>query len=213
MRRVWFWACLPIAMLLAAAVSASASSLPPELAKALQRLAGIGGFSCRFEQRIRFHDGGEQVYRGSLAVQRPGRFRWRYDDPYVQVFIGDGRRIWHYEPDLEQVTVLSRMQGVDAVVMRLLDGRLRMGDIRLLAVDGHRYRVRLAGRRGVWLGIENGRLAVLESLDTLGNRNRIRLLSLSFRPPPPATFVFTPPPGVDVVFMGTPRGTKRMEHR
>ncbi len=184
-------------------LEAMAAGLPPELADALNRLAGAKGFSCQFEQTIFFSDGSRQRYQGTLAVLPPGRFRWRYSRPYVQLFVSDGSRIWHYEPDLMQVTVLTRMQGVDPAIMRLLDGRIGLHDVILLAADAvsHRYHVRIGVETKVWLGISEHQLAYVESVDALGNRNRIRLLRLSFRPPAVSVFSFKAPPGVDVVSM------------
>jgi len=211
-----------------------AAPLPAELAHALNQLAGGGGFSSQFEQTIRFSDGTMQAYKGELAVLQPGRFRWRYTDPYEQLFVSDGHTIWHYEPDLMQVQVLKTMQGVDPAVMRLLDGSLGLKNVILLEtenkVDGIplRYRVRIGEKKEVWLGLasrkgnrlfSSGRsgelrskrvspggksktvyfLSYVESMDALGNYNRIRLLHMAKHPPAAASFVFRIPAGVDVL--------------
>jgi len=198
-----------------------AAPLPAELAHALNQLAGGRGFSSQFEQTIRFSDGTMQAYKGELAVLQPGRFRWRYTDPYEQLFVSDGHTIWHYEPDLMQVQVLKTMEGVDPAVMRLLDGSLGLKNVILLEtenkVDGIplRYRVRIGGKKEVWLGLasrkgnrlfSSGRksetvyfLSYVESMDALGNYNRIRLLHMAKHPPAAASFVFRIPAGVDVL--------------
>lgn len=191
---------------------AAASSLPPELAAALNRFTGARGFSCNFEQTIRFSDGSRQVYRGALAVLPPGRFRWRYSEPYEQLFVSDGKQIWHYEPDLMQVNVFKRMQGVDPAIMQLLDGSLNLRDVALIgsgtgtdagAGEGvHRYYVRIGAKTKVWLGIARRHLAYVESMDALGNRNRISLLHMNPRSPSRALFTFQAPSGVDVVTAG-----------
>jgi outer membrane lipoprotein-sorting protein len=51
----------------------------------------------------------------------------------------------------------------------------------------------------VWLGLRDGRLAWIESVDALGNRNRIRLLDVKLGAPPDRLFAFTPPKGVEVL--------------
>jgi len=43
--------------------------------------------------------------RGTLLLQRPGKFRWDYMQPYKQQIVGDGQRLWIYDVDLEQVIV------------------------------------------------------------------------------------------------------------
>jgi outer membrane lipoprotein carrier protein len=42
---------------------------------------------------------------GLLALQAPRLFRWQVTDPYQQLIVADGKKVWVYEPDLEQVTV------------------------------------------------------------------------------------------------------------
>jgi len=198
-----------------------AAPLPAELTHALDQLIEAHGFSARFEQTIRFSDGTMQRYRGEVDVLTPGRFRWRYTEPYKQLFVSDGQTIWHYEPDLMQVEILHTMQGVDSAVMRLLDGSLGLKNVILLGTgnkdDGitHRYHVRIGDRKEVWLGVaskkgdsllSSGRksetvpfLTYVESVDELGDHNRIRLLHITMHPLAPTAFVFRIPPGVDVL--------------
>jgi len=184
---------------------ATAAPLPVDMTRALNRLTEAHGFSSQFEQTIRFSDGTVQTYKGELAVLQPGRFRWRYTKPYEQLYVSDGHVIWHYEPDLMQVQILSRVQGIDPAVMRLLDGSLGLGNVTLLEKGNeakgaiHRYHVRIGAKTKVWLGIAGHHLAYVESVDALGNRNRIRLLHITAHPPAPAGFIFRVPPGVDVL--------------
>ena len=46
-----------------------------------------------------------QQSAGVMMVSRPGKFRWQIDKPYSQLLVGDGEKIWMYDPDLRQVTV------------------------------------------------------------------------------------------------------------
>jgi len=184
---------------------ATAAPLPVDMTRALNRLTEAHGFSSQFEQTIRFSDGTMQTYKGDLAVLQPGRFRWRYTKPYEQLYVSDGHVIWHYEPDLMQVQILRRVQGVDPAVMRLLDGSLGLGNVTLLEKGNEakgairRYHVRIGAKTKVWLGIAGHHLAYVESVDALGNRNRIRLLHITAHPPAPAAFIFRVPTGVDVL--------------
>ena len=40
-----------------------------------------------------------QISQGTLAFSRPGRFRWTYDQPYYQLLVGDGTRLWIFDRD------------------------------------------------------------------------------------------------------------------
>jgi outer membrane lipoprotein carrier protein len=42
--------------------------------------------------------------RGTLYLQRPGRFRWEYTSPTKQVIIADGQRVYLHDLDLKQVS-------------------------------------------------------------------------------------------------------------
>jgi len=178
------------------------AGLPVPLRQGLERLTVVGGFTCAFEQQLLFADGTRQIYSGTLAVRRPMRFRWHYTAPYEQLYVSDGRRIWHYEPDLMQVRVLRHLDEIDPVVMRLLDGSVGLDDMEVIDVDTarRRYHVRVGAVSRIWLELDaHGQLSVIESVDMLGNRNRIRLLDIHATRLPESTFVFTIPPGVDVV--------------
>lgn len=175
--------------------------LPGELSSMLHTLKNAGGFSADFLQTLHFSDGSKQLYRGELDVLPPGRFRWRYIEPFEQLFISDGFTIWHYEPDLMQVSVLREMADVDPAVMQLLGGRIDIGDVRLLEAypEEHRYHVRLATDTRVWLGVRDGRLEYVEGHDVLGNINRISLEDVRLQAPDVGRFSFVAPEGVDVV--------------
>lgn len=64
--------------------------LPEELSSVLRNLKDAHGFSATFQQSLQFSDGSRQQYRGELDVLPPGRFRWRYIEPFEQLFISDG---------------------------------------------------------------------------------------------------------------------------
>ena len=174
--------------------------------ESLKRLSELAGFKCYFDQLITYHDGGSHRYSGELAVRKPGRFRWHYRQPYEQLYVGDGKVIWHYEADLMQAELLSNLEAVDPVVMKLLDGRVSYSDMHVLRQEHDeqlnvwRYQVRIGDGAAVWLGFsEHGDLSLLESQDVLGNSNRITLSTCSFIAPAENIFSFTPPAGVEVL--------------
>jgi len=63
-----------------------------------------------------------EVTSGTLEVQRPGRFRWAYSEPYEQWLIADGLNIWSYDVDLEQVTVKPQAVALANTPALLLGG-------------------------------------------------------------------------------------------
>jgi outer membrane lipoprotein carrier protein len=63
-----------------------------------------------------------EVTSGTLEIQRPGRFRWAYTEPYEQWLIADGLNIWSYDVDLEQVTVKPQADALANTPALLLGG-------------------------------------------------------------------------------------------
>jgi len=63
-----------------------------------------------------------EVTSGTLEIQRPGRFRWAYSEPYEQWLIADGLNIWSYDVDLEQVTVKAQADALANTPALLLGG-------------------------------------------------------------------------------------------
>lgn len=57
---------------------------------------------------------------GTMHLERPGRLRWHVDEPYPQLVVADGKTVWVYDPDLEQVTVQSFEETVKGTPMMFL---------------------------------------------------------------------------------------------
>jgi len=62
----------------------------------------------KFDQKL-LDEGGNllETSEGEVYLQRPAKFRWHYQNPYEQLIVGDGEKVWIYDLDLEQVTVKS----------------------------------------------------------------------------------------------------------
>ncbi|MDQ3268888.1 MAG: outer membrane lipoprotein chaperone LolA, partial [Pseudomonadota bacterium] len=73
---------------------------------------GLKGLDGQFTQQV-FDANGKlkETASGQLALSAPRLFRWEYVKPYPQLIVADGRKVWIYDEDLEQVTV--RPQGVE----------------------------------------------------------------------------------------------------
>ena len=69
-------------------------------------LNDITTFEAVFEQSlISESDELQEISKGTFFLSRPGKFLWEYSQPYEQSIIADGKKIWVYDKDLEQVTV------------------------------------------------------------------------------------------------------------
>ncbi len=194
-----------------AAEQTAGPAVDPALAKrfdkVLERKASIHGFRCSFVQTIEYAAGDRARFSGEVAVRRPGLFRWHYDKPYEQLYVGDGDAVWHYEPDLMQAERMQGLDAVDPVVLKLLDGRIRPDAVRLLEAgeteEGFtRFSIEIEGVDLALAVDEDNEIRWIERRDALGNRNRIALAGCRWVAPPLDVFSFQPPPGVDVVDAG-----------
>ena len=64
------------------------------------------GFSAHFvqESTLAAMDISDQAM-GRITVKRPNKMRWEYDTPDPQLIITDGKQLWVYRPDDNQVLV------------------------------------------------------------------------------------------------------------
>ena len=77
----------------------------------------------RFEQSLVDAEGQVvEVSGGTLEIERPGRFRWAYSDPYEQWLVADGQNVWSYDVDLAQVTVKPQEKALSNTPAMLLGG-------------------------------------------------------------------------------------------
>ncbi len=183
-----------------------------DLGIALESMSSMPGFSSTFKQVLSYNEGGERIYTGTLAVLRPGKFRWHYIKPYEQLYVSNGDGVLLYEPDLMQAQKLQDLGEVDPVVLQLLDGRIGLADVVVLDVadadSGYAvWHVRIGQTKPqqqnqaveVWLGIQDKTLRWIESRDVLGNSNRLYMLDVDKTTPDKSVFEFVVPEGVDVI--------------
>jgi outer membrane lipoprotein carrier protein len=150
-----------------------------------------------------------QQASGEFAIARPGKFRWNVDKPYKQLLVGDGERVWIYDPDLNQVVKRRNDKALGTTPAALLAGKddvERAFDWRdLPPADGLDWlgatpKDKESGFSDIRLGFDGSGLAALEIFDNFGQRTLIRLSQLERNPKlAPDLFKFTPPQGADVV--------------
>ena len=173
-------------------------------------LQGLDGLQAQFKQILTDRNGRSiDEASGTLAISRPDRFRWDYREPYQQVIVADGARIWIYDSDLEQVTVRKLDETLSATPAMLLSGRSSLADnfnVTQVAQEGTVEWVRMEPKRDdtdfkwVRLGFEGALLKYMQLADKLGQTTSLEFSKLERNPPlDPSRFTFTVPPGADVI--------------
>jgi outer membrane lipoprotein carrier protein len=84
-------------------------------------LSGLTSLRADFEQ-FTFNADRTQLFesRGTLYLQRPGRFRWEYAAPIQQLIIADGKRVYLHDLELKQVTHQSQSKALRGTPALLL---------------------------------------------------------------------------------------------
>ena len=175
-----------------------------------------------FTQGLRTLDGGftQQVYdqkgalkessAGKVSMSSPNLFRWQYVRPYQQTIVADGKTVWIYEPDLQQVS--RRPQGAEeqSSPLAALVDRSRLDRDFNVAEEGSRDGMEWlaltpkqqagASFEKARLGFNQRGLARIVITDALGQRTEMNFGNWNRNGRLPAsTFRFTPPRGVDVI--------------
>lgn len=146
---------------------------------------------------------------GTMALARPGKFRWNYEQPYAQLMVCDGERIWAYDPDLAQVTVRPAGETLAGTPAELLAQQARLADNFVVQDRGEQNGYRRVGLepksdqsdfKSIELWLKGGVPSRLRFADPLGGSTEVELRDLEVNVPiDPAQFRFTPPKGVEVV--------------
>jgi len=207
--------------LLASLVLASAVEAQTPLDNYLEHLKTL---RAEFSQVVTDGKGREvQNARGMLVIVRPGKFRWELTPASgagtgsPQLMVADGKNLWFYDRDLEQVSVKPASSALTATPAGLLSGE---GNIREL------FTVSPAGRKdGLdWVLVtpkegdadfrearlafgtgqrQEGELRRMVLKDKLGQTVRLDFETSERNPPvSEAEVKFIPPAGADVI--GTP---------
>lgn len=150
-----------------------------------------------------------QEASGTMEFMRPGKFRWLYEKPYQQTIVGDGAKLWMYDPDLKQVTVKKLDQAIGGSPAALLAGKNEIEKYFHLKDIGKRGSMEWleATPKGqdssfelVRMGFGGETLEVMELRDHFGQTTIIKFSKLERNPKlSPDAFHFTPPKGADVI--------------
>lgn len=149
---------------------------------------------------------------GTFEFARPDRFRFIYKKPFEQTIVADGKTLWLYDVDLNQVTARAQSQVLGSTPAALVAASPDLASLRKdfdLEVaadrDGLQWvqatpKVKDGQLTSVKVGFRGNDLAALDVLDSFGQRSLMTFARMELNPSlPPATFQFVPPKGADLV--------------
>ncbi|MDR2112775.1 MAG: outer membrane lipoprotein chaperone LolA [Candidatus Accumulibacter sp.] len=167
-------------------------------------------FSADFAQIVVAKNGRRpQQSTGTMRISRPGKFRWQIDRPYSQLLVGDGERVWMYDPDLEQATVKKMDAALGGTPAALLVGGNALEKDFSLRELGEREGLEWlealpkspdSGFEKLQLGFDGENLQAMELFDNFGQTTSLVFSNPRRNPPlPAALFSFVPPAGTDII--------------
>ncbi len=150
-----------------------------------------------------------QEVEGTMQLQRPNKFRWDYNKPYEQQIVSDGKQVFLFDTELQQVTIreLSKTLGSSPAAMLAGGEGVEKSFMLKNAIrkDGLTWVLALpkdkeSGFDRVLLGFKADKLRKMELYDSFNHITHITFNEVERNPVlQDATFLFTPPKGVDVV--------------
>lgn len=194
---------------IAPAAQADAAADAAAVARVEQAFGSLTSLRAEFRQTVTDARGKTiESAEGTMALARPGRFRWDYRVP-AQLIVSDGTTVWFHDVELEQVTIRAAAETIVGTPAMLLAGSGSLKDefeITDGGDDGGLSWSRLTPRqkggdfRELRLGFTGRELVRMALLDRLGQTTEIEFSQVERNPRLDASlFGFTPPPGVDVV--------------
>ena len=150
-----------------------------------------------------------QQATGTMQFSRPGKFRWEYDKPQEQVIVGDGKQVWLYDKDLNQVTVRRFDRALGSSPAALLAGSNEIEKNYSFTAIGNQEgldwleavpKSKDTSFEKIRLGFGKGGLEAMELRDQFGQVTVIKFSTIERNVKlPPEAFRFTPPKGADVI--------------
>ena len=150
-----------------------------------------------------------QTSSGTMLISRPGKFAWLIDKPYKQQLVGDGEKVWMYDPDLRQVTVKKMDAALGSTPAALLVGGSTLEKNFTLRELGEREGMEWleatpkspdSGFEKLQVGFVGDDLKAMELFDNFGQVTSLVFSNVQRNPSlPAANFRFVPPAGADVI--------------
>jgi outer membrane lipoprotein carrier protein len=150
----------------------------------------------------------KQTSYGVFYLQRPGKFRWDYQKPFLQEIVSNAGKVWFYDTDLEQVTVKKVDESLGSTPALLLSGDVALEEKYTIDDQGEDEGMRWiklmpksqeSSFKYVLIGFSGQTIAGMELKDNFGQLTRIYFSHVLHNPPiKPSVFEFIAPKGVDV---------------
>lgn len=209
---MWYRHCVCFIAALCASLTLAGNGGNAEFdAQALaERLSAIRNLQAEFNQQVVADDGELlEASSGHMAFQRPHQLRWDIVEPYRYRVLTDGKTLWRYDVDFEQLNTEDFASAAQTPMMILAADAAELArryDVVEAEGDERGTRYELTPNTDAdsdfrWLALvfDGNLLVAMELLDTLGQRTEIRLQNVRINGDtlPDRRFVFSDDEAVD----------------
>ena len=170
----------------------------------------VTNYTAQFEQAL-YDEYGELIEEssGTVALAKPGKFRWEYLQPYSQQIISNGEFLWIYDQDLLQVSInkIARgneqsplallVSGADLEQSYVVESISRNDELRWLALTP---KLAESEYQRVEIGVTETEVVRMRLHDNLNQVTELTFIEANkLAEVDAAIFEFVIPPGIDVV--------------
>ncbi|VAW43807.1 Outer membrane lipoprotein carrier protein LolA [hydrothermal vent metagenome] len=175
------------------------------LSEVRQDLSGLEAAFIQYE----LIEGNEKadLNAGRVWMQSPAQFRWHYLNPIEQLIVADGKQVWIYDEDLEQVTVKTQSNQLNPIYVIINDDKSQQHynikhEVQSQGVNWISLTPKIANDevKTVWLAIEKSLVTQIKVVNNFSQTMVFEFSDIKKNPDFKAGFFeFVPPEGVDVV--------------
>ncbi|WP_198937907.1 outer membrane lipoprotein chaperone LolA [Pelomonas sp. KK5] len=168
--------------------------------------------TAEFSQTVSSPDGKKKkTSSGTFDFQRPNQFRFAYLKPFQQTIVGDGQKVWIYDPDLNQASSRKMDKALGATPAALLAGGNLDRDFTLKALPSEngvdwvqaipkQNQSEGGGVQSLKIGFRGKELEAIDVIDGFGQRSVLQFSAVNTNVPIAADkFKFVLPTGADLV--------------
>ncbi len=182
-------------------------------AKLAESLASLSTYQANFEQQVKDELGTEIDHSsGIFSIKKPNLFRWQVLEEFPQIIVADGKNLWTYDQELEQVTIQNqKMLLAESPMLLMTSNAEELSKAFKISVhdlndskNKQLFLLKPKSQESVFDAVNimfaEGKIIELLMSDTLGQKTSVKFTNVKINQElEPELFTFVPPEGVDVV--------------
>ena len=192
-------------------LSATISGQERPIVKLDKLLSNIDTITAEINQLIVESDGGileeSQII---MHIKRPEGFYWETVTPFPELLVTNGKRLWNYQPDLEQVVIEDWNPNQSALAAQLLYGKTENleENYYIVAIDAEQSQTFELKPKSpdnlyelITISFINSSLELIYIENSSGERTAWQFTSSDINPPlGEDLFEFIPPDGIEIIY-------------